>query len=195
MPRHRRSTGRLFAGEHAGQAGSGLGVEAQRDAIAAFARAASPSLGTLRSTRRAASPQASEGRAAIIARRCGGAGATRPLQRAGSAVLGGVVAISAGLRTRWSNEAGHFRNSRKVDGVGERDAKWSVRAALAIQPSFAELAQERGHQKARACRTHCDREFGPVVVRRGGKIFGDVPNSWRLSETATRDTIDMPCSR
>ena len=52
MPRHRRSTGRLFAGEHAGQAGSGLGVEAQRDAIAAFARAASPSLGTLRSTRR-----------------------------------------------------------------------------------------------------------------------------------------------
>ena len=134
--------GRLCAGEHAGQAGSGLGLEAQRDAIAAFARAAPPSPGTLRSTRRvvalARGFAASVRRAAaIIARRCGGAGATRPLQRAGSAVLGGVVAISAGLRTRWSNEAGHFRNSRKVDGARERFAELTRKNADTKKPALA----------------------------------------------------------
>ena len=43
-----------------------------------------------------AAPQASEGRAAITARCCRGAGATRPPQRAGPAILGSVGAIDAG---------------------------------------------------------------------------------------------------
>jgi hypothetical protein len=191
VPRHCRSTGRLCAGQHAGpgperprprstarrdrrlrQGGSAI---ARTRCVVALAR-------RLRRKRPKGGQRSLRDVAAELAQ--------RPPRRAGPAVLGGVVAIDAGLRTRGSNEAGHFRNSRKVGG--EREQTPSGRCGRRWRASFAELAQERRTPKSPRLPHALRSRVGPVVVRRGGEIFGDVLNSWRLSETATRDTIDMP---
>ena len=58
----------------------------------------------------------------------------------------------------------------------ENDAERTVRAALAIQRSLAELNRKNASSGKPALAARIAIDLGPVVLDAAGEVFGDVPN-------------------